>query len=218
MAKIVSDIIWSGSQGSRTFSHNKGGAYTRNRRVPVNPTTVAQGSVRNQLAAASSNWANLSDADRSAWSAYAASNPVTDRLGSAIQLSGQSMYVALSTRLTQMGQSSIDSPPIDTGPPTPFLTFSVAIAAPDAATVTFTPALPTGGMLALWMSLPDDAGRDPNFNQARLVSFSAPDDTSPAALTTRISGITGQVVNFWGAVVDSAGRTSPKVKSRATFS
>src|SRR5882762_2144010 len=67
MAKIVSDIIWSGSQGSRTFSHNKGGAYTRNRRIPVNPTTVSQGAVRNQLAASSANWANLSDADRNAW-------------------------------------------------------------------------------------------------------------------------------------------------------
>lgn len=218
MAKLVSDIIWSGSQGSRTYSHNKGGAYTRNRRIPINPTTAAQGAVRNQLAAQSSNWANLTDAQRSAWSAYAATNPVIDRLGSSITISGQSMYVALNTRLTQMGQTRVDDPPIDTGPPDPFATFSVAFAAPDQATVTFTPALPTGGMLALWMTLPDDAGRDPNFNQARLVAFSAPDDTSPTVLTTRIAGIAGQIANFYGAVVDSAGRTSPKVKSRATFS
>ncbi len=218
MAKIVSDIIWSGSQGSRTFSHNKGGAYTRNRRIPVNPTTVAQGAVRNQLAASSSNWANLTDAQRSAWSAYAASNPVTDRLGNSINLSGQSMYVSLNTRLQQMAQATIDDPPIDTGPPTAFATFSVAIASPDAATVTFTPALPTGAMLALWMTLPDDAGRDPNFNQARLVAFSAPDDTSPATLTSRIAGAAGQIANFYGAVVDAFGRTSPKVKSRTTFS
>lgn len=218
MAKIVSDIIWSGSQGSRTYSHNKGGAYTRNRRIPVNPTTVAQGAIRNQLASSSSNWANLDPADRTAWNAYAATNPVTDRLGSSIQISGQSMYVALNTRLQQMGQAPIDTPPIDTGPPTAFLTCTVTIAAPDAITVTFTPALPSGGMLAVWMTLPDDAGRDPNFNQARLVAFSAPDDTSPSTLTSRITGITGQVANFYVAVVDAFGRTSPKVKSRATFS
>src|SRR5438093_2554118 len=218
MAKIVSDIIWSGSQGSRTFSHNKGGAYTRNRRIPVNPTTVAQGEVRNQLAASSANWANLTDAQRSAWAAYAATNPVIDRLGSSITISGQSMYVALNVRLQQMGQAVITDPPIDTGPPTAFTSFSVAMAAPNTATVTFTPALPAGGMLALWMTLPDDAGRDPNFNQARLVAFSAPDDTSPAVLTTRISGATGQIANFYGAVVDAFGRTSPTVRSRATFS
>ncbi len=218
MAKIVSDIVWSGSQGSRTFSHNKGGAYTRNRRIPVNPTTVSQGAVRNQLAASSSNWANLTDAQRSAWSAYAAANPVIDRLGSSITISGQSMYVSLNTRLQQMGQPTIDSPPIDTGPPNAFTAFSVAMTAPNTAVVTFAPALPTGAMLALWMTLPDDAGRDPNFNQARLVAFSAPDAASPLTLTTRISGIAGQLANFYGAVVDSAGRTSPKVRNRATFS
>src|SRR5438045_4972223 len=107
MAKVVSDLILSGSIGSRTYSHNKGGAYLRNRRVPVNPTTVSQGAVRNQLAASSANWANLTDAQRSAWSAYASVNPVTDRLGQTINISGQSMYVSCNTRLQQMGQAVI---------------------------------------------------------------------------------------------------------------
>jgi len=218
MAKIVSDIIWSGSQGSRTFSHNKGGAYTRNRRIPTNPTTVAQTAVRNQLASNSANWANLSDAQRSAWSAYAASNPVIDRLGSSIFLSGQSIYVALSTVLQQGGQTRIDDPPIDTSGPDPFITFSVVATAPDSAAVTFTPALPTGGQLFLWMTLPDDAGRNPNFNQARLVAVSAVDDTSPTTLTTRISAAAGQFANFYGQVVDSAGRKSPVVRYRTSFS
>lgn len=218
MAKIVSDIIWSGSQGSRTFSHNKGGAYTRNRRIPVNPTTVAQGAVRNQLASFSANWANLAPADRSAWSAYASANPLIDRLGSAITVSGQSMYVSLNVALAQCGLAAITSPPIDTGPPSPFLTCAVAFAAPDQATVTFTPALPTGAVYQLWMTSPDDIGRDPNFNQARLVAVSPADDTSPSTLTSRISGITGQVANFYVGVVDSSGRRSARVKSRATFS
>jgi hypothetical protein len=217
MAKIVSDIVWSGSQGSRTYSHNKGGAYTRNRRIPTNPTTVAQGAVRNQLAASSANWANLSDADRNAWSAYAAANPVIDRLGSSITISGQSMYVSCNTRLQQMGQAVITTPPIDTGPPLAFATATIVATAPDQLVVTFTPALAAGEQLAVWMTLPDDVGRNPNFNQARLVGFSAPADASPATITSRIAAIAGQVANIYLAKVDAFGRTSPKIKVRSLF-
>jgi len=217
MAKIVSDIIWSGSQGSRVYSHNKGGAYTRNRRIPVNPTTVAQGAIRNQLAASSANWANLTDAQRVAWSAYAATNPVTDRLGSSILLSGQGTYVSCNTRLQQMGQAVITDPPIDTGPPLAFATASIVATAPDQLVVTFTPALAAGEQLAVWMTLPDDPGRDPNFNQARLVGFSAPADASPATITSRITAIAGQLANVYLAKTDAFGRTSPKIRVRVTF-
>lgn len=218
MAKIVSDLIISGSIGSRTYSHNLGGAYMRNRRVPVNPTTVAQGAVRNQLAASSANWANLTDAQRTSWKAYASTNPVTDKLGSTINLSGQGMYVSCNTRLQQMGQAVIVDPPIDTGPPLAFATAGIVATAPDQLVVTFTPALAAGEQLAVWMTLPDDPGRDPNFNQARLVGFSAPADASPATVTSRITAIAGQLANVFLAKVDAFGRTSPKIKVRVTFS
>jgi len=72
--------------------------------------------------------------------------------------------------------------------------------------------------MAVWMTLPDDAGRDPNFNQARLVAFTALAAASPATVTSRIAAAAGQLANVYLAKVDSFGRTSPKIRVRVTFS
>ena len=42
----------SGSLSGVTYSHNRGGAYTRNRSIPVNPNTVQQQAVRNAFSSA----------------------------------------------------------------------------------------------------------------------------------------------------------------------
>src|SRR6266853_1708895 len=126
---------------------------------------------------------------------------------------GSSVY----TRHHQMRHAVTTEPPIHTSPPLAFATASIVATAPDQLVVTFTPALAAGEQLAVWMTLPDDPGRDPNFNQARLVGFSAPADASPATITSRITAIAGQLANVYLAKTDAFGRTSPKIRVRVTF-
>ncbi|KKL73251.1 hypothetical protein LCGC14_2076760, partial [marine sediment metagenome] len=52
----------SGSIGGTVYSRNRGGAYIRNRAIPVDPNTSFQINVRAILAAQSQNWADLTDA------------------------------------------------------------------------------------------------------------------------------------------------------------
>ena len=94
----------SGSQAGTTFSHNRAGQYTRNRRTPVNPVGTGRRSiVRANFGAASGAWASLSSAAQASWNAFAASHPVTDRLGSSITLTGHQMYVSVGASCKNVG-------------------------------------------------------------------------------------------------------------------
>ena len=84
----------SGSIGGTTFSHNKGGMYTRSRTIPTNPQTALQTERRAALGFATQDWANfMTPAERESWEVYAANVPVTNKLGDSINLSGQQMYI-----------------------------------------------------------------------------------------------------------------------------
>lgn len=106
----------SGSVGGTVFSRNRGGAYVRNRSIPVDPNTSFQIAVRAALAAQSQNWADRSDAERNAWESWALQNPVTNALGNAIRLSGHQAYVQINSRLDLVDVSTIDVPPIENAP------------------------------------------------------------------------------------------------------
>src|SRR5438309_10637939 len=68
----------SGSIADNTFSHNKGGQYVRQRRVPTNPNSVKQQAARTILATLSAAWRTLSATNQQAWNNWAVVNPVTD--------------------------------------------------------------------------------------------------------------------------------------------
>jgi len=85
----------SGKLGGNVFARNKGGAYTRNWVRPTNPSTVAQQNQRNLLALKSAAWRNLTDSQRDSWKTWAADNPVLDRLGASIVLSGAQAYTKI---------------------------------------------------------------------------------------------------------------------------
>lgn len=83
----------SGSIGGQTFSHNKGGMYTRARRTPTNPNTLRQQIVRSAVGGAANMWNALTDAQRAAWKLYGENVPVLNRLGDPIILSGQQQFI-----------------------------------------------------------------------------------------------------------------------------
>lgn len=113
---MASDIR--GSTGGVVFSRNRGGAYTRNRTVPINPQSPAQVAQREALTAASRAWQDLSPAAKDAWNAAAEQVPPADainRVGQAITLNGQQYFVRCNTVLGTLNSPSfpVEEPPFD---------------------------------------------------------------------------------------------------------
>src|SRR3990170_2221599 len=102
----------SGKVGGNVFSRNRFGAYIRARVVPVNPNTVFQQDVRGRFGTLTNRWNNvLTAAQRTAWTVYAQTVPVTNRLGLGINLTGLNWYLASNALRSQAGFIFIDTAP-----------------------------------------------------------------------------------------------------------
>jgi len=107
----------SGSIGGTTYTHNRYGPVMRTRAVPTNPNTEYQQSIRGLLASTSQAFQGLTDAQRAAWTTWAQTHPITDRLGQSQIVTGHIAYIRLNVRLAQAGDSAISEPPA-AAPPT----------------------------------------------------------------------------------------------------
>jgi len=85
----------SGKLAGQVFARNKGGAYARNWVKPTNQSTVAQQNQRNTLSLKSAAWRTLTDSQRDSWKSWADDNPVLDRLGASIVLTGAQGYTKI---------------------------------------------------------------------------------------------------------------------------
>jgi len=104
-----------GSHGGTTFSRNKGGAYMKRKAKGVATNTTQQTLLRTQFSAAAQYFTNtLTEPQRAAWRTFAASYPVTNRLGNTTFLSGQQMFCKLACNLQGNGDAIINTPPIST--------------------------------------------------------------------------------------------------------
>lgn len=102
----------SGSIAGTTWSHNRGGQYTRNRRTPVIGTrTPRQGVVKGNFAEASRLWQTLSSADQNAWTSFANAHPIVDRLGQSIKLTGHQFFVRVNAALLNVDQPTTTTVP-----------------------------------------------------------------------------------------------------------
>ena len=106
----------SGRLGGDVFSHNKGGPYIRRGTIPTNPQTERQTAIRSILSLVSQSWQTLTIPQQKAWGIWAATNPVVDRLGKKITLTGHQCYVSLNTRLLNAGDDPIGVPPAVSAP------------------------------------------------------------------------------------------------------
>jgi hypothetical protein len=117
--------------------------------------------IRQAFGASSSGWAALTSAEQAAWASYANSFPITDSLGQSIKLTGQQMYVSISTQLLNCGQSPTFTPPVTNA------VFSAGLptfTAVSAGAITVTPT-GTGGasdFLLIAFSRPLSSGRSFN--------------------------------------------------------
>lgn len=209
MALIRSDNTISGSQGDTTFSRNRGGAYTRQRTKPTNALTARRLQVRARLTSCSQAWRLLSDAQRLAWTDYAAAHPYSNRVGETGKiLSGSAIFNKLNSRVVDFGSALIQDPP--TNPiPSGLLTFAATRASSSTITLTFTPTpLPAGLRLQVWMSLPTIGNTNPGLSACVLVGYTAAAPISTVVMTIPRSWATGQTVTFYAAVIDGSGQRS----------
>jgi len=162
MAKIkLGQIVAqaSGSVGGTVFSHNRFGAYIRNRSIPVQPESTPQINRRNYLGAASANWSTLSPTNRMAWKVWAENNPITDNLGDKRVMDGHQAYTRLSTRLRAIPWVSGNTPPVLPAPAALKTCTAVISAALQTIVFTFTqaPLIPNNLLVVMGAKTPTDS-------------------------------------------------------------
>lgn len=102
----------SGSIGGTTWSHNRFGAYKRNRSIPVNPNTARQVAVRNAVRSIAISWETvLTAVQRTAWETYAAAVSWQNRLGQTVNLTGLNHFIRSNTPRVVSGIARIDAAP-----------------------------------------------------------------------------------------------------------
>ena len=79
--------------------------------VPTNPSTAKQQAQRNLLSIKSAAWRNLTQEQRTAWQSYADNNPVLDRLGNSIVLTGAQAYIKINVNRTNAGDAAAQATP-----------------------------------------------------------------------------------------------------------
>jgi len=149
----------SGSIAGTTFSHNRAGQYTRNRRTPVQPVgTGRRGVIKAAFGAASSAWGALAVAVQAAWISYAAGHPYVDALGQSIKLTGHQMYVAINTMLINCGAVQSSAIPVTDAV---FSAQFTAFTAVHAGAISLTPSGLGGAtdFLLIAVSAPQSGGR-----------------------------------------------------------
>jgi hypothetical protein len=213
----------SGSVGGLTYSHNKGGLYTRARTIPVNPGSAFQTAVRNLMNTQVNRWSNvLTAAERAAWDVFAANVPVLDALGDAIFLSGINWFVKNNVLRRQSGLGQVDAAPtIFTLADLTAPSFTVS-ATTDLAAVTFDNtddwAAEVGGALIPFFSRPQSAGinffKGP-YRVAPEVQGAASPPSSPASIALPFPVAAGNRVFARFVAVRADGRPSPTMRLSA---
>jgi hypothetical protein len=174
----------SGSNAGLTYSHNRGGNYTRMRKTPVNPNTTRQQVVRNALSYGVGLWTNtLSAVQRSSWDTYAFNTPLTGPLGDPRNVGGLGMFLRQLIAATQAGitASSVGPTIWDTGTPPVVVTVTYDQSA-GTASVVFVPTetwYTAGASLLLYQGRPQNATRNFFKGPFRFLGAIQTPDTSP---------------------------------------
>lgn len=184
------------SAGSTTASHNRYGAYLRNRVIPTNPATSRQTDVRTNLGNESSRWRTLTAAQRTAWAAIAPNFTRTDSLGQTYTLNGQTAFLSVQRNIDTYGGTPSSDPPAYTPPAalatmTPTLTTS-----PDVVSLAFTATpLAAGTKIAVFATRCLSPGINFQPNGAyKLLKVSTAAQASPLVCSTEYAALFGALV------------------------
>jgi len=213
----------SGSMGGTTFSHNRYGAYFRQRVIPVKSTSEDALAQKALLAATSAAYAALTADQKLQWNEWAQSNPITDRLGDQQNLTGHAAYVRINMRLQKASVAELTTPPVGV-PPLALLTLALtADIGPGGIEIAYT-ATPTGAteLLVVQACYVDSSSINYVENLYRTIGYSGAAEASPfdiaAAFVAKFgTPQVGNVVHVKVWLLDNAtGLISRPIRARAT--
>lgn len=198
MAKIRYGMIAgsvSGSQGNTVFSHNRYGAYIRERTVPTKATSVYANAQKAIFTNASKFWGNLPQATRLQWKTWCQTNPIVDRLGDKRILTGAAALTKLNAVILTAGGTPITEPPTTPAP----AGLESASATYDIGAgnfqVTFAPTpLEADEELWIWAAVTNSPGVSYVENLYKLCFQGAAATTSPASPQSGIEARFGTLV------------------------
>jgi len=214
----------SGSVSGTTFSRNRGGAYMRQRAIPVASTTQYALDAKNRVSILSNAWAGLTDAQRQAWTIFAQQHPSLNRLGRSITIPPLAYYIRINSRLLAASEAAIDDPPAAPAPqPLTSLTLAADIGAGNVD-LTFA-ATPLAANEHLWVQacVVSNASITYIKNYLKLVAVSAAAQASAfdieTALATRFGTLqVGQEIHVLVSVFDDeTGLLSGPLHDQATI-
>lgn len=206
----------SGSIGGITYSHNKGGMYTRARATPTNPGTEQQSQVRQIMGDLAKRWTNtLTGTQRTAWSLYATNVPLINRLGESKSIPGLAMFVRCMTPRVQAGLTIIDDGPTTYSLPNFTAPANVINESDQKANLAYANAdlwaTEVGGAMLLSMSKPQNAAviyfKGPYRYKNKVAGAIIP-PTSPLETTLPYPVVEGQKVFSFVRVTRADGRLS----------
>ena len=102
----------SGKCGNMVWQRNRYGPICYPAFIPANPRTPAQQAIRGVFGAVSRRWRTLTEEQRLAWIAAAASILSKPRLGQSGPLTGCQLFVKANVYLAYRGQPQVDLPPL----------------------------------------------------------------------------------------------------------
>lgn len=201
--KSIVFFSWRGNQSARSYN------------VPANPKTANQQAVRNTLAALASSWATLTDAQRQAWTNYAAANPTRDRFGRPVTPTGLNWYIKANSNLLYQGLAAVANAPA-ANPPAPITSGTLDATAPDTLTLNYTSDGSTGYKIKCQIEVTPTVAWSPRLDRARMVAgvnaasyqaYSSTVGATTATWTYDGSFGDGQQVAAWFSLVRTADGT-----------
>ncbi len=213
----------SGRIGANVWSRNRYGSYVRQGTIPVTSTTPFAIEAKARMTECTQAWQSLTAGERQDWGGFADANPVLNRIGQSIKLTGHAMYVSVNTRMLAMALAKLTTPPLGP-PPLPLLTISLtADIGLGGASLAFT-ATPLGAndRLYLWGCLLQSAGINFVENYLRRFNISIAAPASPfdyqAVFEARLGTmVVGEIVVMRVAVInDLTGLVSADLRGQAT--
>jgi hypothetical protein len=178
------------SAGSTTASHNRFGAYLRNRTIPTNPMTDPQTLVRDNLGALASAYRDLTEVQRTGWRDLGLEIVRLDSLGQQYTLTGIQAFIMANRNRFSTGLAQIDDAPAVPTIPT-FIPGTLTLTDAPAMTIAFTPTPLGAGFSVLVFATPAvSAGK--NFmpsTRYKLIMATALNVASPLALLTAYQAI-----------------------------
>jgi hypothetical protein len=92
-----------GKVGGSVFQHGSTGSVLKNWSKPANRRTISQVRSRAAQAVVAAFWTNMSSSDKSSWTSYAASHPVSDAIAGQRLITGQNWFFKHARQLISWG-------------------------------------------------------------------------------------------------------------------